>query len=111
MSENNEPITFGNDSLENCFTAELVDGICKSNKVCSIEDMLAIGLEGNPSMLNELSAFTIPLGRPGASTGFILIYRTDNKTLDPKELACIASVAPGFSRAIDCCGEPAGLAE
>jgi hypothetical protein len=37
--QNNNP---GNEHLEDYFTAELVDNICKSNKICGLEDMLAL---------------------------------------------------------------------
>lgn len=34
--------------LENCFNSSLVENICESNKVCSLDDLLAMGLEAAP---------------------------------------------------------------
>jgi len=61
--------------FEKCFTLELVESVCKSNRVCTIEDMLAMGLQDSPTELNKISAATIPLEQFGRSLGFILLYR------------------------------------
>jgi hypothetical protein len=100
MSESDQPITLEKQHLENCFTPELVDNICKSNKICTLDDMFAMGLQGN---LNKISAVTVPLGRPGRSLGFILIYRSSEKKLTPDELNNIAAVTSGLSHAIASC--------
>jgi hypothetical protein len=42
-----QAITLEKEHLENCFTPELVDNICKSNKLCTLDDMFAMGLQGN----------------------------------------------------------------
>jgi len=63
MFESDQPITLDKQHLENCFTPELVDNICKSNKICTLDDMFAMGLQGN---LNKISTVTIPLGKPGS---------------------------------------------
>jgi hypothetical protein len=103
MFESDQPITLEKQHLENCFTAELVSNICKSNKICTLDDMFAMGLEGKLTVLNKISAVTIPLGRLGSSLGFILIYRSSQNKLTPDELKNIAAIAPGLSRAIQSC--------
>lgn len=36
LFESDQPITLEQQRLENCFTPELVDNICKSNKICTL---------------------------------------------------------------------------
>ena len=55
MFESNLPFTLEKQHLENCFTAELMNNICKSNKVCTLDDMFAMGLQGNLIGLNKIS--------------------------------------------------------
>ncbi len=99
--------------VENCFTPELVDNICKSNKLCTLDDMFAMGLQGNLIRLSKISAITVPLRRfartcgnasaGGSSLGFILIYRSSTAKLTPEELNNISAVTCGLSRAIQSC--------
>ena len=53
----------GKQSFESFFTNELVNDICKNNRLCGIEEMLTMGLQLVPSMLNKLSAYAVPLDR------------------------------------------------
>jgi hypothetical protein len=101
--ESTQPILLEKQGLENCFTPEVVDNICKSNKICTLDDMFAMGLQGNLTRLNEISAATIPLSQLGPSLGFILIYRSSQNKLTADELNNIAAISPGLSRAIASC--------
>ncbi len=103
MFESEQPISFEKERLENCFTAELVDNICKSNKLCDLNDMFAMGLQGNLTELNRISAFTIPLGQLGPPLGFILIYRSLENGLTVEHLKAAAAIAPGLSQGIQSC--------
>jgi hypothetical protein len=100
MSESSRPISLGKQELENCFTSELAGNICKSNRICRLEDMFAMGLEGNPARLNRVSAGAIPLGQRASALGFILVYRSSQNELTAEDLNKIAAIAPGLSRAI-----------
>ncbi|MHC4158850.1 MAG: hypothetical protein ACYS18_12470 [Planctomycetota bacterium] len=100
MFESDQPITMEKQHLENCFTPEVVGNICKSNKICTLEEMFAMGLAGSPAGLNKLSAVTIPLGQLGPSLGFILIYRSSQNKLTADELNNISAIISGLSRAI-----------
>lgn len=91
------------DRLEACFTPELIDGICKSNRVCTLDDMFAMGLQGNLVGLNKISAVTIPLSLSGSSLGFILLYRSSESKLRAEEIERLSAIAYGLSRAIACC--------
>lgn len=101
--ESSTPITLGKQHLENCFTPELMDTICQSNKVCTIEDFFAMGLQGNLTGLNKISAVTIPLGRGGSSQGFILVYRSSEAKVTADDLKNISAVTSGLSQAIHSC--------
>jgi hypothetical protein len=101
--ESTQPILLEKQGLENCFTPEVVDNICKSNKICTLDDMFAMGLQGNLTRLNEISAATIPLSQAGPSLGFILIYRSSQNKLTADELNKIAAISQGLSRAIASC--------
>lgn len=103
MFESNLPFTLEKQHLENCFTAELMNNICKSNKVCTLDDMFAMGLQGNLIGLNKISGVTIPLGLHGSSLGFILICRSSENKLAAEEISNISAVTSGLSRAIQCC--------
>jgi transcriptional regulator with GAF, ATPase, and Fis domain len=101
--ESEQSTTLENQHLENYFTAELIDNICKSNKICALDDMFAMGLEGNLTGLNKISAVTIPLGLAGSSLGFMLIYRSSENKLTAEELNNITAVTFGLSQAIQSC--------
>jgi len=103
MFEGDQPISLGQQQLENCFSPELMDNICKSNRICTLDDMFAMGLQGNLIGLNKISAVTIPLGLLGSSVGFILIYRSSENKLTTNEVSNISGVTCGLSRAIQSC--------
>ena len=103
LFESDHPIALAKQHPDNCFTPEWVDNICKSNKICTLDDMFAMGLEGSLIGLNKISAVTIPLGQFGPSLGFILIYRSSQNKLTPDELNNISAVTRGLSRSIQSC--------
>jgi hypothetical protein len=106
LFESKKPISLNKKSLENYFSDEIVENICKTNRICSIEDMLTMGFETNPTILNRLSAFTIPLGRFGPSQGFILIYRPAEIKLTATDLDKVCAITTGLSTAIKSCKMP-----
>jgi len=95
--------TPGPGQLESHFSPELVENICKSNKVCHLNDMFAAGLQGNLAELNKISAVTIPLGQFGSSLGFILVYRSSQDRLTAEEIQRISAITHGLSQAIASC--------
>jgi len=101
--EAEKPIEMENKRLENCFTTEVVETISTSNKLCSLDDMFAMGLQGNPASFDKLSAFAVPINDGGSSPGFILIYRSGRRELAGEKLHSIVSIAPGLCRAIESC--------
>jgi len=103
MFESNRLIAIEKQYIESCFTPELMDNISKSNKVCALDDMFAMGLQGNLNELNKISAVTIPLGLLGSSLGFILVYRSSENKLTADEISRISAAISGLSRAITSC--------
>jgi len=103
MFESEQPITLEKQHLENSFTAELMDNICKSNKICTLDDMFAMGMQGNLTGLNKISGVTIPLGLHGSLLGFVLICRSSENKLTAEEISNVSSVTCGLSRAIQSC--------
>lgn len=89
--------------LEECFTKELVDNVCRSNRICDLDFLVGMGLQGNPVMLKKISAATVPLSRFGASVGFVLIYRSSSNAFSEENISCIAAIMPGLSEAIGAC--------
>lgn len=102
LLERDEPIGLEKQRLENFFTPQLVDNICKSNKPCNLESLLVMGLQCSPAILNKISVATIPLSQAGISVGFILIYRTSENRLAQTELDHILAVSAGLAKAINC---------
>lgn len=103
MFESKQPISFEKQHLENCFSPELMDNICKSNKVCTLDDMFAMGLQGNLIGLNKISAMTIPLSQFGSSLGFMLVCRSSENKWTNDEMSNISAVTNGLCRAIASC--------
>lgn len=103
LFENNKPIALEKQHIENCFTQEVVDNICKANKICTLDDMFAMGLQGNLSKLNKISALAIPLSRLGSSLGFILVYHSSKNKLNAEALNNITAVTFGLARALQSC--------
>jgi hypothetical protein len=101
--ESDQPIDLEDRRIENFFTAELVGNIAKSNRICTIEDMLAMGLAGFPACLEKISTAAIPLSTPASSMGFILIYRSSRNQLTADELKAVAQITPGLGRSIASC--------
>ena len=103
IMESDKPISIDKGSFEDCFTDELVSSVCKSNKVCSLDDLVSMGLCGNPKHLNNVSVSTVPLSLLGASLGFILVYRSSENKLACIELENLTAIVPGLYRAIQSC--------
>jgi transcriptional regulator with GAF, ATPase, and Fis domain len=101
--ESEQEINLEEKRIENFFTSELVINIAKSNHICTIEDMLGMGLQCSPVLLEKISTAAIPLSTQGQSTGFVLIYRSSRKPFTVEDLKAIAQIAPGLARSISSC--------
>jgi len=97
------PIEVDGGKIESYFTEEVVNEICRSNKISSLDDMCNMGLQGNPNILNNISAAAVPVGRFSEPVGFILICRNADKKLTAGELDKVATITPGLRNAITAC--------
>ncbi len=104
--ESNKPGSLENDRLKSCFNAELVENICKTNKLCTLEDMFALGLQGNLVGLKKISAFAVPLGELGQVLGFVLIHRLSKNQFTKEQMDIVCAITCGLSRAIRSCQMP-----
>jgi hypothetical protein len=92
--------------LEDYLTPSLAASIAKSNRLCTMDDLFGMGLEGNRQVLNGLSAVTVPLNDLGRSLGFVLLSRPVDQPLHIDELERVTLVTCGLSHAIRSCGVP-----
>lgn len=104
--EGNETLLINERLLEDHFHPELVDHICKSNRLCTADDMVGMGLEGNPQALSGVSLMTLPLNDLGRALGFVLIYRPMTHPLTAEELYTVGLITCGLSHAITACTSP-----
>jgi len=100
IADDDQPIDVDSDKIEGYFTDSVVRDICHSDRICTLNDMCHLGFQGNPNVLKNLSAATVPLGKFGAPVGFILISRTAENPLKTDELERIAAIVPGLAKAI-----------
>lgn len=92
--------------LEDCFPAELTASICKANRPCTMNELFAMGLEGNLRGLRNISLATLPLNDLGRPLGFLLIARAIPSALSTEELRKIGLITCGLSRAIAASRQP-----
>jgi hypothetical protein len=86
--------------FQNWFTRQMVQQIGQSNCVCTLDEMLQMGLMAPPTAIKTLSAAAVPLGRLGLGVGFILVYRASEHPLLAEELSRVAAIAPGLRETI-----------
>ena len=103
MVDEESPIEIDTGRLESFFTSEVVENICRSNRVCSLDDIFEMGFVGNLSDLSRISAAVIPLGSFGVGIGFILLYRSAENKITSDELQRLTTITPGLCRAIESC--------
>ena len=87
--------------FRNWFTRELVNSVSQMNRICSLNQLLRMGLQGSPAILKTISLAAIPLGRFGRAIGFVLVYRPAHLPLQSEELSRLAAVSGGLRQAID----------
>jgi hypothetical protein len=92
--------------LEDWLTPSMTATICKSNRLCTMEDLLGMGIEGGSEPLRRFSVATVPLHELGRSLGFVLLCRTAEHPLGHDELERVALVTCGLSQAIQGFGLP-----
>ena len=87
--------------FQHWFTRELVNSVSQMNRICSLDQLLRMGLQGSPAVLKTISLAAIPFGRFGQAVGFVLVYRPAHLPLQTEELSRLAAVSTGLREAID----------
>lgn len=95
-----ETLTIEDQPLEDYFSPELAEAICKSNRLCTANDLFAMGLDGNLRALGDVSLVTLPLNDLGRPLGFLLISRPMPSALTAEELRKVDLITCGLSHAI-----------
>jgi hypothetical protein len=104
-----EPISPEDKRIENFFTTEQVDEIGKSNRLCTMDDMLAMGLVSNPLCIEKIAAVGLPLNNRGCSLGFVLLYRSSKSPITSDELKSLNQISAGLVRSIAACRATADM--
>lgn len=108
QSEGCELYSFMGDELFACeqqgphehLTSDLVDGICKANRTCTLADIASLDLGEDLRALARFSIATLPLSDLGRSLGFTLLWRPSPLTVGVEEIHRIEPVMCGLSQAI-----------
>jgi len=82
------------------FDPELVESICKHNRPCTVDDIIALGTESTLAALREYSLATLPLSDLGRPLGFLLLYCPLPQVLSPPEVRRISPVLCGLAQAL-----------
>ncbi len=101
--EGDQPFDSRQQRLETHFTKRVVNRICGSNRLCSLDDMISMGLQVGPTLLNDISAVAIPLSQSARAPGFILMYRSSRHRFAQHDLSGVTAVVEGLSRAMQSC--------
>ena len=79
------------------FTREIVKTVSQMNRVCLLDQLLRMGLQGPPAILKTISLAAIPLGR---DIGLLLVYRPAECPFQVGDLSRLAAVSGGLREAI-----------
>ncbi len=88
------------------FDPELVDSICKHNKPCTRDDIIAMSTANTLAALRNYSLATLPLSDLGRSLGFVLLSCPLPQVLNAADLRRISPVMCGLAQAIRAVGTP-----
>jgi len=100
VSDTGSPDPVEKREFQHWFTRELVNSVSQMNRICSLEQLLRMGLQGPPAILKTISIAAIPLGRFGQAVGFVLVYRPAHLPLQAEELSRLAAISIGLREAI-----------
>jgi hypothetical protein len=89
--------------LQSWFTKELIHNISLTSRVCSLNQLLQMGLQAPPAILKTLHAAAVPLSRAGQAVGFILMVRPASSPLAAEDLSFASAVSRGLCSAITAC--------
>lgn len=82
---------------------ELAEAVCRSNKVCNLEDLIMLGLQASPKLTARLSVTSFPIALDGRSIGFVLLCRSCARPLTETEVQQVLAVTAGLAPALQAC--------
>ena len=88
--------------IKNRMSFSLVEKICNANRVCTLEEIFEMDADGSLEGAERLSAEAFPIGSV-KSSGFMLVGRDKDNPLDGHEIANIAAITGGLSKAVESC--------
>lgn len=89
--------------LEQLLSSEVINSICDCRKTCTIDDMLAMGLQIRPMDLSRVSAITVPLADGVCPRGFMLLYQEADRPISRLQIKQLMSISGGLAKAITAC--------
>jgi len=99
--ETNHTPALDNPILTDSFNEKLFADIAASNKVCTLDDLLKMGLQLNPAAAKNLKLLSLPLSHTGRTTGFILLESTAGKDFEDNQIKTLTSICVGLSQAVE----------
>lgn len=89
--------------IKNRMSFSLVEKICNSNKACTLEEIFVMDVDGSLEGAERISAVSFPISSAVKSSGFMLVGRDRDNPLDGREIANIAAITRGLSKAVESC--------
>jgi len=99
-----EPQTTQPSRLEALLEESVCRDICSANRINSLENLLALGLQVNAGVTGKYCLATIPLSCGCRPLGFIFLHQEGPDSLQAENLQHVYAVCPGFSEAIAATG-------
>ncbi|MCH7916998.1 MAG: hypothetical protein IIC50_03310 [Planctomycetes bacterium] len=90
--------------LEALLEESVCRDICSANRINSLENLLALGLQVNAGVTGKYCLATIPLSCGCRPLGFIFLHQEGPDSLQAENLQHVYAVCPGFSEAIAATG-------
>lgn len=103
MVDDDNPIDVDTNQIESYFTPDIVREISRRGRISRLDDLYEMGLDGNISVLNQLSVAGIPIGGYSSPAGFVLVYRNADNALTGEELRKVTAITDGLYNAIRSC--------
>ncbi len=86
--------------LEDLLDESVCRAICSANRINSLENLLALGLQVNAGVTGKYCLATIPLSSGCRPLGFIFLHKEGPDSLQAENLQQVSAVCPGFAEAI-----------
>jgi len=89
--------------IKNRMNLSLANSICNANKVCGLEEIFSMDVDGCLEGAGKLSGVAFPIGSAVKAGGFMFVSRDGDNPLDGGEIANIGAITGGLSKAVESC--------